>query len=115
MSTIYKVLSADAWQAAQHSGVFEGSAVDVRDGFIHFSTASQLAETLHKHFAGEGELVLLFVATERLPQEALRWEPSRGGALFPHLYAPLTAAVVHRVEPLAVDAHGVHVLPVLET
>jgi uncharacterized protein (DUF952 family) len=111
MTTIYKVLSADAWQAAQNTGSYEGSPVDLRDGFIHFSTAEQLAETLQKHFAGARDLVLLYVSDEVI---APRWEPSRGGALFPHLYAALPTAAAHRVEPLALDGRGVHVLPELE-
>lgn len=108
--TIYKVLSADAWAAAQRAGVYEGSADDARDGFIHFSTAEQLTETLRKHFAGARDLVLLYV---RADLEALRWEPSRNGALFPHLYATLPLAAVQRVEPLPLDERGCHVLPAL--
>jgi uncharacterized protein (DUF952 family) len=115
MTTIYKVLTADAWQSALRTGSYRGSEVDVRDGFIHFSTASQLAETLQKHFAGVHDLVLLYVSEELIaPREALRWEPSRGGALFPHLYAPLPTAAAERVEPLALDARGFHVLPELD-
>lgn len=109
--TIYKVLTSHAWQAAQRAGVYEGSAVDKRDGFIHFSTAQQLAETLQKHFAGAPDLVLLYV---REPAEALRWEPSRGGALFPHLYGSLPVAAVERVETLTLDERGLHVLPELD-
>jgi uncharacterized protein (DUF952 family) len=108
--TIYKVLTADAWHAAHEAGVYEGSEHDQRDGFIHFSTAQQLAETLQKHFAGVSDLVLLYV---REPAEALRWEPSRDGALFPHLYGSLPVAAVERVEALTLDARGLHVLPEL--
>lgn len=115
MTTVYKVLPAQAWQEAQKFGVFRGSAVDLRDGFIHFSAADQLAETLRRHFAGAADLVLLYVrADSREVQGALRWEPSRGGALFPHLYAALLVSAVQRVEPLQLDAHGVHLLPVLD-
>jgi uncharacterized protein (DUF952 family) len=115
MTTIYKVLTADAWQAALSTGSYQGSALDLRDGFIHFSTATQLAETLHKHFAGARDLLLLYVRDEVIaPRDVLRWEPSRGGALFPHLYAPLSTAAVHRVEPLRSDESGLHVLPELE-
>jgi uncharacterized protein (DUF952 family) len=115
MTTIYKVLSAGAWQAAQNKGVYEGSADDQRDGFIHFSSADQLAETLRKHFAGARDLVLLYVREASISaHEALRWEPSRGGALFPHLYAPLPVAAVLRVEALALDERGLHVLPDLD-
>jgi len=108
--TIYKVITSHAWQAAQRAGVYEGSADDQRDGFIHFSSAQQLAETLQKHFAGARDLVLLYV---REPTEALRWEPSRGGALFPHLYGSLPIAAVERVEALTLDERGLHVLPEL--
>lgn len=86
----------------------------MRDGFIHFSTAEQVAETARIHYAGLSDLVLLYVRTEALPSEAWRWEPSRNGALFPHLYAKLPASAVHRVEPMSLDANGEHRLPALE-
>jgi uncharacterized protein (DUF952 family) len=108
--TIYRLLDSDAWTAAQREGVFRGSEHDVRDGFIHFSTAEQLAETAAKHYAGRDNLMLLWVSTEALGA-ALRWEPSRGGALFPHLYAPLAMNAVTRAEPLALGPDGRHVLP----
>jgi uncharacterized protein (DUF952 family) len=115
MTTIYKVLSRDAWQAAQNSRSFRGSADDMRDGFIHFSSADQLSETLRKYFAGVRELLILYVRAESIsPPDALRWEPSRAGALFPHLYAPLPVEAVQRVEPLPLDADGTHVLPQLD-
>lgn len=115
MTTIYKVMTAYDWQVAQRAGLYEGSADDKRDGFIHFSSAAQLAETLRKHFAGARDLVLLYVHDGSIePPEALRWERSRGGDLFPHLYGSLPVAVVQRVEALALDAHGLHVLPSLE-
>jgi uncharacterized protein (DUF952 family) len=113
MTTIYKVLDVAAWETARNGGVFRGSAVDLQDGFIHFSAKDQLAETLRKHFAGASDLLLLYIRCERIADE-LRWEPSRGGALFPHLYAELPVAAVHRVEPLRLDAHGSHILPPLE-
>jgi len=110
--TIYKVVTAGAWQDARQKGVYEGSADDKRDGFIHFSTAEQLAETLRKHYAGARDLLLLYVNARSIePAEALRWEPSRGGALFPHLYGSLPLAAVERVEALAVDDQGLHLLP----
>lgn len=115
MPTVYKVLTAKAWQLAQARGVFEGSPDDARDGFLHFSTAEQLAQTLERHFAQAPELLLLYVRTDAVSDpSAWRWEPSRGGALFPHLYATLPVAAVHRVEPLALDARGSHQLPELE-
>jgi uncharacterized protein (DUF952 family) len=93
---IYKVLRNAEWVEAQASGVFAGSPDDIRDGFIHFSTAEQLKGTLERHFAGEENLVVLEVEAQALG-EALRWEPSRGGALFPHLYGGLPIAAVSRV------------------
>lgn len=92
MSPIYKIITRDDWRAAQAAGRFEGSALDLRDGYIHLSTAEQWEETLQKHFAGQADLVLLSVDPTGLD---LRWEPSRGGTLFPHLYEPLpTSAVI---------------------
>jgi uncharacterized protein (DUF952 family) len=93
---IYKVLRSAEWAQAQASGVFAGSPDDVRDGFIHFSTAGQLKGTLERHFAGEENLVVLQVEAAALG-EALRWEPSLGGTLFPHLYSELPIAAVQRV------------------
>ena len=92
---IFKVLPESEWAAAQQSGVFTGSEVDRRDGFIHFSTADQLAETLAKHFAGQTDLVVLAVDPDRL--DDLRMEPSRGGDLFPHLYGDLPVDAVVEV------------------
>lgn len=108
--TIYRLLDADVWTRAQQSGAFHGSEHDVRDGFIHFSTAEQVAETAAKHYAGRANLVLLWVDAEQLG-EALRWEPSRGGALFPHLYGALPVAAVTRVAALPLSADGRHELP----
>ena len=91
--SIYKVLRPAEWREAQDCGVFTGSPVDVRDGFIHFSTQDQLEETIARHFAGERELVVLEVDVAALGQK-LKWEPSRGGALFPHLYGELPLSAV---------------------
>ena len=104
MSRIYKILDRAEWQAAQAAGRFEGSAVDLQDGFIHFSTAAQAAETARRHFAGQGDLVVLEVEADDLGA-AVRWEPSRGGDLFPHLYGPLDTAHVRRIAeaPLGED------------
>lgn len=94
---IYKLVGADEWRSAAAAGEWRGSAVDIADGYLHFSTATQAVETAARHFAGRRDLVLLAVDASRLGA-ALRWEPSRGGALFPHLYAALpTAAVVTAV------------------
>jgi uncharacterized protein (DUF952 family) len=104
LSRIYKILSRAEWQAAQAAGRFEGSAVDLQDGFIHFSTAAQASETARRHFAGQGGLLVLEVEADDLGA-ALRWEPSRGGDLFPHLYGPLEATRVRSVAeaPLGED------------
>jgi uncharacterized protein (DUF952 family) len=110
VSTIYKIVAAAHWQAAQHDGVFRGSAVDLRDGFIHFSTAEQVEETAAKHFAGQHDLLLESVDADKLGA-GLRWEASRGGALFPHLYGELALAAVTKVDPLPLNADGSHALP----
>ncbi len=96
---IYKICTASEWREAVAAGVYRGSAVDGRDGFIHFSTGAQLAETLRRHFAGQRDLVLVEVDAADLG-EALRWEPSRGGDLFPHLYGELPASLARRVSPV---------------
>ena len=88
------------WNEAEAAGTFTGSAVDARDGYIHFSTAAQLEETARRHFAGQLDLVLVEVDAAALG-EALRWEPSRDGALFPHLYAPLPLSAVRGVTAFA--------------
>ena len=98
---IYKICPASLWQEAQTAGAFHGSAHDARDGFIHFSTAEQLNETAQKHFAGQSDLLLLTVDATTLG-EALKFEPSRGGALFPHLYAPLPLAAVIAIAPFTI-------------
>lgn len=110
---IYRLLSAEAWGAARTAGSFRGSEHDLRDGFIHFSSAEQVAETAARHYAGQTGLLLLWVTSEALG-DALRWEASRGGALFPHLYAALPVAAVERVDELTLDAAGLHVFPALE-
>lgn len=104
------MLPAEAFARAQQTGRFEGGAHDLRDGFIHFSTAAQVAETAARHYAGQAGLLLLGVSVEALGA-ALCWEPSRGGALFPHLYAALPMSAVTRVEPLALGPDGRHVFP----
>ena len=98
---IYKVCPAREWNEAVVVSAFRGSAVDVRDGFIHFSTSAQLPETLRRHFAGQQHLVVVAVDPRELGA-ALRWEPSRGGDLFPHLYGELPVALALWVEPISV-------------
>ena len=103
---VYKILSAEAWAAAQRAGRFEGAGIDLADGYIHFSTAAQALETARLHFAGQAGLVLLRIDAARLG-EALKWEPSRGGQLFPHLYGALDCALVEAAAPVPLDPDGV--------
>ena len=110
--TIYRLMRAPDYRAASAAGRFFGSEHDVRDGFIHFSAAHQVAETAAKHYAAECDLVLLYVDVSRLGT-ALRWERSRNDELFPHLYAELSFDAVVRVEPVVLDADGRHWLPQL--
>ncbi|MFO1125481.1 MAG: DUF952 domain-containing protein [Methylocystis sp.] len=107
MTRIYKLVSRDDWDAVEASGVFNGAAIDIADGFIHFSTAEQVEETAAKYFAGRTDLLLVAVDAAALG-EALKWEVSRGGALFPHLYAPLPFAKVARVDALSIGANDRH-------
>ncbi|CAN5916624.1 DUF952 domain-containing protein [soil metagenome] len=109
MATIYKIATTAQWDAAQSIGEFRGAPIDLADGYIHFSTAVQVGETLAKHFAGQRDLLLIAVNGDALG-DALRWEVSRGGALFPHLYAPLPVAAARTVQEILVDADGRHVL-----
>lgn len=105
MSLVYKILDAAEWDAAVARGRFEGSPVDLADGFIHFSTAAQAQETARRHFAGRQGLVLAAFDAAALG-DALRWEPSRGGDLFPHLYAALDPALALSVTPLSLGPDG---------
>jgi uncharacterized protein (DUF952 family) len=107
---IYKILPEAAYEAAKREGRFSGSADDARDGFIHLSAANQLEGTLAGHFAGQEGLLLVALDPDRLGL-ALKWEPSRGGALFPHLYGPLDLAAVVGVKSLKLGEDGRHVLP----
>jgi uncharacterized protein (DUF952 family) len=109
---IYKVCPQPLWRNAESAGLFRGAAIDLQDGYIHFSTAGQLGETLAKHFAGQHDLLLIEVDAARLGAH-LKWEPSRGGALFPHLYTDLDLAAVAQVVPLSLGADGHHILPPL--
>ena len=110
--TIYKILPRDMWEAAVAAGSFNGSPVDLADGFIHFSTAAQVRDTAAKHFAGATDLVLVAVPAAAMG-DAIRWEPSRGGDLFPHLYGPLPVAAASWVKPLPIGADGQHLFPEL--
>ena len=110
MPTIYKICRATEWEQAERTGTFTGSSVDLRDGYIHFSTAAQVAATAALHFAKAGDLKLVAVDADSLG-DALKWEPSRGGALFPHLYDKLAVAGVLWVRDLPLDETGQHAFP----
>lgn len=109
-SHIYKIMEKDEWDAARACGRYTGSADDRRDGFIHFSTAAQMKVTAAKHFAGQQNLMLLALDANRLGS-ALKWEPSRGGDLFPHLYGPLPTSAVIKAWPLPLGPDGAHLFP----
>jgi uncharacterized protein (DUF952 family) len=104
---IFKLVATKEWRAAESDGAFEGAAADRADGYIHFSTAAQAAETAAKWFAGREDLTLVAVDPEGLGA-ALKWEPSRGGALFPHLYARLPMSAVVWSRPLPLGSDGRH-------
>lgn len=110
---IYKIVPAALWRDAEAAGRFIGSPVDHRDGFIHFSTAAQARETAAKHFAGVDDLLLVAVRVDAIDGPSLRWEPSRGGDLFPHLYEPLPVSAAAWVKPLPLGPDGAHVFPAL--
>lgn len=111
-SVIYKICSAKLWSDALGQGVFAGAPVDLADGYIHFSTASQVSETAAKHFSGQRDLLLLAIRADAIGNE-LKYEVSRGGALFPHLYAPLPLSAVIWAKPLSHDQNGDPVIPEL--
>jgi uncharacterized protein (DUF952 family) len=107
MTLIYKLVPKALWRAAEAVAEFAGARVDLADGYIHFSTGAQVRETAAKHFSGERDLLLVTVDAERLG-EALKWEPSRGGDLFPHLDGKLRLADVLRVDALPLRDDGTH-------
>jgi uncharacterized protein (DUF952 family) len=113
MTLIFKIVGADEWRDAEARGVFEGSSIDRADGYIHFSSAEQAAETAARHFVGRKDLMLAAVETEPLGDK-LKWEPSRGGALFPHLYGPLPLAVVRWVRALPLGPDDRHIFGSLD-
>lgn len=108
MRFLFKILKSSEWRAAEALGRFAGSAVDARDGFIHLSAAHQVRETAARHFAGQADLVLVAFAEDALVN--LKWEPSRGGDLFPHVYGAIPTGKASWVKPLPL-AGGVHVFP----
>ena len=113
MPAIYKICPASAWREAERQGVYRGSADDARDGFIHFSTASQVGETARKYFFGQKGLFLVEVDADALGA-ALRWERSRNDQLFPHLYGELELGAVRRVLNLHTRSDGTHDIPELK-
>jgi len=113
MTIIYKICPASLWQEAKVKGVFDGAPVDHRDGYIHFSTAQQVKETAAKHFAGIADLLVIGVDSVRLG-ENLKWERSRGDALFPHLYGVLALLDILWVKPLPLLEDGTHQFPPLD-
>lgn len=106
MTRVYKILLRTSWEVADRAGFFAGSQVDLIDGFIHLSTAAQAQETAARHFAGQDGLVIVGFDAAELG-DVLRWEPSRNGALFPHLYGVLDPALAIETRPLSLDADGV--------
>jgi uncharacterized protein (DUF952 family) len=108
--TIFKIVTREQWAQAERTGRFDGAPIDMADGYIHFSTAAQKHQTAAKHFAGQAGLLLVEVETAPLG-DALKWEVSRGGALFPHLYAPLDLSAVKGVAELPLGTDGKHVFP----
>lgn len=110
MALVYKICEAALWDEATRGGVFPGAPVDIADGYIHFSTPDQVRETAARHFAGRGGLVLIAVEAAALGA-ALRYEPSRGGALFPHLHGPWHVETAAWVKPLPLGPDGAHRFP----
>jgi uncharacterized protein (DUF952 family) len=109
---IYKISPASAWREAERQGVFRGSPDDLSDGYIHFSTPSQVAETARKHFFGQTGLFLIAVDADALG-DALRWETSRNDELFPHLYGELDLGAVTGVQEMHARSDGTHEIPEL--
>ena len=108
----YKILTADQLAILEAEGRFEGAPIDLQDGYIHLSTAAQAAETIDKHFGGQSDIQIAAIDLEALG-DAVKWEPSRGGQLFPHLYgAPITLDVVIAYSPVAYEPDGSLRLPV---
>ena len=108
---LYKICSRQSWSEALERGALPSSRDDLRDGYVHLSAAHQVRGSLDKHFAGQSELLLLVIPSAGLPPHALRWEPSRGGELFPHLYAELRCELVREVIELPLGADGRQLLP----
>lgn len=112
MSRVYKIVARQAWQAAEVTGAFDGAPIDLKDGYIHLSTAAQAAETARLHFHGQAGLILVGFDAEALGPK-LVWEPSRGGQMFPHLYGLLPTALAVSIDDLPLDSDGAPMVPVL--
>ena len=112
MDDVFHLARQDEWEAAQSTGFYKGSEDDRADGFLHFSTGQQIVASARKHRAGETGLVLLRVPPNALGAD-LKWEVSRGGSLFPHLYGELPVSAVKKVDPLPLDEDGQHIFPAL--
>jgi uncharacterized protein (DUF952 family) len=110
---IYKIVSEQLWRQAEAKGLFDGAPIDHADGYIHFSTAEQVRETAAKHFAGHHDLLLVALDAGALGDKLI-YEPSRGGALFPHLYEPLPLSTVVWVKPLPLAGDGSYLFPDLD-
>ena len=113
MTRIYKLIDRPSWEAAVAAGRFDGSPVDLADGYIHFSTAAQAAETGRRYFHGHGDLLVVGFEAEALG-DGVRWEPSRGGDLFAHLYASLDPTLAVETQAVALDAEGAPQLSALK-
>lgn len=113
MALVFKIVPADLWHAAERDGVFRGASVDIGDGYIHLSTATQVRETAARHFLGQAELLLVAYDGPGLGS-ALKWEPSRGGALFPHLYGTLDPRTARWVKKLPLGRDRKHLFPALD-
>jgi uncharacterized protein (DUF952 family) len=113
MKTIYKICAESLWRDAEAAGRFDGAPIDARDGYLHFSTAEQVRETAARHFKDQTDLLLIAIDADKLDHR-LRYETSRGGDLFPHLYAPLPLSAVRWVKRLPLGIDGRHDFPDLE-
>lgn len=110
MPLVYKIISEQEWKTAGDAGEFLGAEIDLQDGYIHLSTAAQVRETVARHFAGRSELLLLTISAEDFGDD-MKWEPSRGGDLFPHLYCSLPVNKVLAVDALPMGTDGLHIFP----
>ncbi len=113
MSLVFKIAPTALWQEAEAAGVFAGAPIDLADGYIHFSSAGTVRETAALHFVGQADLLLIAVETDDFPASEMKWEASRGGTLFPHLYGKFPVSKARWVKPLSLDADGNHVFPEL--